>query len=105
MQEGLYSVEFKTDIGSGHGVVLLKDGQLRGGDASIFYTGDYSVDGDMITAQIETGRHSDQVQSVFGVDKVNIDLRAKVTASKIIGNGKAVQAPNMNMFAELTFIR
>ncbi len=34
MQNGLYRVEFRTPLGSGAGVVVLQDDNLRGGDSS-----------------------------------------------------------------------
>jgi hypothetical protein len=45
MQNGLYWVEFRTPLGSGAGVVVLQDGNLRGGDSSMYYFGTYTETG------------------------------------------------------------
>ena len=38
--EGLWLVEFSTQIGQGTGVVVLTKGKILGGDSNYYYTGD-----------------------------------------------------------------
>jgi hypothetical protein len=37
MQNGLYAAEFQTPLGNGHGVVMLLNGVLQGGDSMMYY--------------------------------------------------------------------
>jgi hypothetical protein len=77
LSDGFYVVQFKTSRGAGAGVLTLANGQLRGGDSAIMYTGSYSQEGDKFTAQISTKRHTQGLPSVFGVDAVSIILTGK----------------------------
>ena len=74
LPNGFYVVRFSTPKGSGAGVLMLTDGQLRGGDSSIAYTGTYSQDGDKFTADVSTNRHTAGLPSVFGIDAIKISL-------------------------------
>lgn len=77
LADGFYVVQFKTPRGSGAGVLMLANGQLRGGDSAIIYTGTYSQAGDQFSAQVSTKRHSQGLPSVFGVDTITISLTGK----------------------------
>jgi hypothetical protein len=48
LENGKYSAWFRTPLGEGTGVVLLKDGQITGGDTVLAYTGSYNQDGDTL---------------------------------------------------------
>jgi len=74
LPNGFYVVRFSTPRGSGAGVLMLTDGQLRGGDSAIVYTGTYSQNGDKFTAEVSTNRHTAGLPSVFGVDAITISL-------------------------------
>ena len=50
LENGRYSAWFRTPLGEGTGVVLLKDGAITGGDTVLEYTGSYNQDGDVFTA-------------------------------------------------------
>jgi hypothetical protein len=43
LQNGLYSISFKSDVGNaeGSGVIVLLNGVLLGGDDALLYTGSY----------------------------------------------------------------
>jgi hypothetical protein len=48
MKNGLYSIHVKMLDGHpdrGAGVLVLRDGDMRGGNGSLFYTGSYTCDG------------------------------------------------------------
>jgi hypothetical protein len=77
LADGFYIVQFKTPRGAGAGVLTLSNGQLRGGDSAIMYTGTYSQDGENFSAQVSTKRHTQGMPSVFGVDAVNLTLAGK----------------------------
>ncbi len=76
LQNGLYKIEFQTQLGAGSGVVILHDGQLRGGDSMIYYVGTYKQDGDEFSAEVRTDAHRHPMQD--GGDK-----RDQKTSDKI----------------------
>jgi T3SS negative regulator,GrlR len=77
LPDGFYVVQFRTPKGSGAGVLTLANGQLRGGDSAIMYTGTYSQAGDQFSANVSTRRHTQGMPSAFGVDAISIALSGK----------------------------
>ena len=106
MREGIYKVQFQTQLGAGAGVVVARDGKMWGGDSGIFYVGTYSDDGGNITASVAIDRHTVHpgIASVFGVDRANITLTGKDTGKTITMTGKAAQAPSISFQAILTHL-
>jgi hypothetical protein len=106
MLNGLYRVHFQTPLGMGAGVIYAADGRLRGGDAAISYIGNYSVEGDALTAKVVTDRHSSigGIGTVFGKDKVTIDLTGKVDGARVLAKGSSPDAPGISFSAELVRI-
>ncbi|WP_417681613.1 hypothetical protein [Roseibium sp.] len=104
MRNGLYSVHFQTQAGVGTGVIYARDGKIWGGDAGLYYTGTYDVDGDNMTATVVTNRHTQigNIVSVFGIDKVTINLVGQSNGDSIACKGTSPQAPGVNFTANLT---
>lgn len=102
LTDGFYSVRFKTLKGEGAGVVVLANGQLRGGDSALAYTGTYSQDGDKFSATVATSRHAQGLPSVFGIDAVNISLTGQSSSTSATCTGTATQAPGLSFQAVLT---
>jgi len=104
MIDGLYKVEFGTQLGAGTGVVHLRDGRVWGGDMSLYYVGTYTLDGDRFAAEVRTDKHSTVpgLASVFGIDRVNIRLNGSVAGNSIRTNGTAAEAPGVSFQAHLT---
>ncbi len=74
MKDGLYNIEFATHLGSGAGVVVLRDGKIRGGDSSMYYVGDYSLDGDAVRASVSVSRrHNSRRDIGAGERSRNLD--------------------------------
>ncbi len=103
MLNGLYRVHFQTPLGVGAGVVYASDGKMRGGDSGIYYVGEYSVDGDRLTAQVTTDRHTSigDIVSVFGKDKVTIHLTGTINGDHVVTQGTSPDAPNVSFSANL----
>lgn len=104
MRDGLYKVEFRTPRGAGAGVVHLVGGKLWGGDSGIYYLGTYSLDGGNFTAEVKTGRHSQNLASVFGVDAVRIHLQGQSAGDSAVLQGTSPDAPGISFQAELARI-
>jgi hypothetical protein len=104
LENGLYRVGFQTPIGAGAGVLFLQDGQLWGGDSTLFYVGQYTVKGDTIEAEVSTNRHTEYpgLSSVFGIDQVHISLRGTIKSGLVHVTGSAIEAPGITFTAEIT---
>lgn len=103
MRNGLYAVSFKTPLGEGAGVVTLLDGKVQGGDSGLFYDGTYSIAGERFSATLRTDRHDRNtgMVSVFGVDKVQIQLDGTWTGDSASVTGTSPQAPGISFKAAL----
>ena len=95
LENGKYSAWFRTSLGEGTGVVMLKDGKITGGDTVLAYAGSYSQAGDDFTVDISTERHSPGQLSVFGIDKVDLTLMGKSTGITASCRGTTRQEPGM----------
>ncbi|WP_339915291.1 hypothetical protein [uncultured Brevundimonas sp.] len=106
MKTGLYAAHFITAQGSGAGVVNLSENRLRGGDAALYYIGDYTLDGESFRATVRTARHTqiEDIESVFGVDEVEIHLNGKWTGNMITAEGTSPQAPGVRFQAHLKWL-
>ena len=101
LQNAQYSVWFRTPEGEGHGVILLRDGDVSGGDNISSYAGTYVQDGDKFVATIAVKRHTQGLPSVFGIDNVDITLSGKSTPTTASCFGTAKQAPGTTLQATL----
>jgi hypothetical protein len=99
LPDGFYRVRFETPRGEGAGVVMLTNGQLRGGDSAIAYSGTFSQNGDAFTAAVATSRHAPGMPSIFGIDAVNINLTGKSSNGGATCTGTAAQAPGLTLGA------
>ncbi|MHC4463131.1 MAG: hypothetical protein ACYS30_17120 [Planctomycetota bacterium] len=68
MFDGLWTVEFKTEFDFGMGVlVLLKNGQVLGGDFGYYYSGQITMNEGQITGgEVSVVRFNPNAASVFG---------------------------------------
>lgn len=106
MKNGLYKIAFHTPIGLGFGVAYLKDGLIRGGDSSMYYTGKYQLNEGTITGSVLATVHSSEAHagSVFGVDRVNISLKGTADDSGAKLEGTASEAPGITFQAQMTWL-
>ncbi len=101
MKNGLYKVEFATPLGSGAGVVTLNDGHIAGGDSSMYYVGTYNLDGNNFSGQVQTNKHTVGLESVFGKDRVSIDLSGTFEGNNATMTGTSKEAPDIGFQARL----
>jgi hypothetical protein len=104
MRNGLYRVMFKTPLGQGAGVVILSDGQLRGGDDGMYYFGSYNRTGNTLKAAVQTDRHG-VGESVLGVDRATLNLTGEVVGDSVTLNGSAKEAAGVPFQVTLSWLR
>jgi hypothetical protein len=103
LENGQYSVWFKTPQAQGTGVVVLKNGKIAGKDTVIAYSRFYEQDGDRFTAVVAAQRLCEGQPSLFGVDKFELNLVGRSTRTIIVCSGTKDQAPGL--IFEATLIR
>ena len=103
LENGRYSVWFKTPRAQGTGIVFLTNGEITGEDTVIAYSGSYEQVGDLFNAVVRTRRYCDGQPSVFGVDEVELKLEGKSTVVMVVCSGTTQQAPGLTF--EATLIR
>lgn len=106
LYEGLYAVKFQTSLGEGGGVVVLKKGEIMGGDSHFYYLGSYQADGDGLIASLQVRRHFDtpEAQTVFGVDPITMNLKGQLPGSHGDLTGTAIEAPDVEFTATLDLL-
>ena len=104
MRDGLYRVRFITQLGSGAGVVVLRDGRFYGGDSSMYYVGDYTLNENHFTANVRTDRHTSNLFSVLGVDRAYITLTGTYSNESVESEGSVRENPSVSFRANLQFL-
>jgi len=86
MRNGLYSIHVSLldgNTGKGSGVIVFRDGMIRGGDAYLYYTGSYRVEkNDNFKGEVIVNRHTPnrgEVNPLFGDRQVSIGVTGKST--------------------------
>ena len=104
MQDGLYRVGFKTRLGTGFGVVTLRDGRISGGDSTSWYVGSYQLEDGLFRAEIQIDRHTEisMVRSVFGVERARILLEGQSLGNEALMKGISPDAPEVAFEAVLS---
>ncbi len=82
MRNGLYSIHVRTldgHFGKGSGVIMFRSGRILGGDAYLFYTGSYTVDGDTVRGEVLVDQHTRprDIAPLFGGKPVSIGFSGK----------------------------
>lgn len=88
--DGLYHVRIEP-VGGGKatnaGVMVMRDGQILGGDAFFYYVGAYQTSGEGWSGEFVTRQHtrSGDVGPAFGALEVAIDLTCKQNGDALEG--------------------
>ena len=106
MQNGLYKVSFMTPQGQGTGVVVIADGSIKGGDASMYYIGTFEEKNNQVTGKLHVRKHTNVpgIVSVFGLEDLHLKLQGASTNNSASIEGFAAEAPQVPFQAQLTLI-
>ncbi len=114
MKNGLYSIHVTLldgRVGKGSGVMLIRDGQLLGGDAYLFYTGSYTVKDNTFKGEVLVQRHTsprnDDNPLFGGPAPVGIgltgtftDTRAEMTGTALVGKASQIFRATLRKLAD-----
>ena len=103
--DGVWKAEWKGPYGwEKVGTVFLQNGSYLGASTDHFSTGSYTVDGDVVTADIQVTQYG-KVRSVYGVKKRQLNQRveAKIKEEgKIVGKSNASEGKKYDVKVRLT---
>src|SRR5467141_4080510 len=114
MKNGLYSIH--VDLldgrsGKGSGVILFRNGQILGGDAYLFYTGSYTVNGNAFKGEVLVQSHtrSPDVNPLFGgpspvgigVSGTYTDTAAVMSGTALVGKASQIFKATLRKLAEM----
>ena len=106
--KGFYAAEFETARKKAHGVVLLYDGQIRGGDSNFAYIGSYTQVGHVVSGSLRGIRHAHPRapghNSIFGIDPVEVNFDGVAKDGYVTIEGAARETPSLPLRAVLTRI-
>jgi hypothetical protein len=66
MQEGKYTIKFKTPMGEDGGFIVMEGGKLIGGDSNYIYDGAYYRKDSTMKARILIDNYTGRETSIFG---------------------------------------
>ncbi len=103
---GLWTAEFGSSTGLfGGGVAVFRDGKIWGGDATYYYVGEYTLNGNVFKAILKISPFIHGAGSVFttvGKD-LTLDLEGTLTGEdQAIAQGRPRGVPGLNFGAKLT---
>lgn len=105
MLNGLYSIHLVLldgRSGKGSGVVVFRNGEIRGGDSYLFYTGTYVTSGNTFKGEVQVMQHtpSPQASPLFGGQSqpVGIGVTGTWTGDKATMNGTALVGKASQLF-------
>lgn len=104
---GFYKAEFETARKKANGVVILKDGHIRGGDSTFAYVGRYTQNGLSVSGSLRSLRHGPQDpshESVFGIDPIEVSFDGVAKDGFVSIEGVARDTPTLSLKALLTRI-
>ena len=105
MRDGLYRVQFETQLGSGSGYAALHNGTVCGGDRGMIYSGRFEVDGDLLSVTVAVEQRPDRkLPTLFGAGHAVISMCGRATPHSAELSGVSADVPDMLFQAHLTHI-
>lgn len=101
--DGLYSIHVSLldgRSGKGSGVIMFANGQIRGGDAYLYYTGSYVMQGETFKGEVIVNQHtpSREVIPLFGGQQVSIGVTGRFNGPTGEMDGTALVGKNSVFF-------
>ena len=100
---GLYTIQIEmTDGGHGraHGIIVLRDGKIAGGDSYFYYTGSYTADRGKWRGELVTHEHTKSAGSLplFGGREVTCGFSGSYSVDGAQVQGTALVGKTSVMF-------
>ena len=106
MENGTYLAQFVTGIGHGHGVAIIRDNKVRGGDSWYWWTGNLDENADQISGSLTVCQHTTGNESVFGFfNEFELKLKGKPVGDAWQFEGLTPVAPGQAMQLNLRLLK
>lgn len=94
MSKSIWSVQFSTkNLTFGAGIAVIDGNQIIGGEATLYYVGEFTCNGDDCSASVCVKKHGDGT-SIFGsVNAYTLSLTGKITDEEISLAGYMIENP------------
>lgn len=94
MKNGLYSIHVRLGdgrTGKGSGVLVFRDGSIRGGDSYLFYLGTYEMRDGLLFGEVVVNQHSPSPDAtpLFGGRQVGIGFTGRPVGDRFQLDGTA----------------
>jgi T3SS negative regulator,GrlR len=113
MRNGLYSIHVQLGDGrdgKGSGVLVFDEGVILGGDAFLFYTGQYSVEGSVVRGEVVVNQHTPSLDAnpIFNGADVGIgfsgefdDKQATISGMGLVGRHSMIFRATLRRLASV----
>ena len=94
MIDAFYTLSFESNFGlSGTGVAVFKDGKVFGGDSLMAYVGQYSIESNVVSAQLAVEKYANRsdMESVVGLDNFHLKIQGHINDSEFSLSGNVVE--------------
>jgi hypothetical protein len=106
MQNGLYLAQFVVNGSAGHGVAVIREGKVVGGDSSYWWEGSLEDSGDTFSGDLNVKQHSSGMESVFGFfESFSLSLNGKRNGDAWQAEGTTPVAPGRTMQLNLRLLK
>jgi hypothetical protein len=104
MIEGLWSVEFESNLGiPGAGIIVFDTQRALGGDSRYFYKGKYAVKGNRIKAMVRVTHFADEPYSIFGeLAEFDLCIQGEISEPTFCGYGFRPDDPEKRISLRFT---
>ena len=105
LRDGLYKVDFQTQLGAGTGFAAFHNGTVSGGDRGMIYTGCFDVVGDRLSVIVVVEQRPDRsTPSVFRAERAVVSLSGRAGPYGAELAGVSAEAPDILFQAHLTYL-
>ena len=108
MVQGFYKLEFHSTSDYGHGVVILENGLVRGGDASYYYTGEYALKSQELVVELSSIHYAGALNNILGaIERSDFRLTGIADRQQMVlkgtdKNGQGDVVVNLTRIADIT---
>jgi hypothetical protein len=99
--EGFWTVQFQGVQGFGGGALTLVGGVVYGGDASFLYRGNYTQQGNNLTARVHISRFAQGLANAMGREEFDLELAGTLEQNTIRLTG-TIPGTQLRLTATLT---
>lgn len=96
---GLWRIDFRSNVDLGGGLIVIRGGQIAGGDHGFSYIGEISkTDGENVEASVRVQQYENSVPSIIpGVVDYTLDLAGSVQNDTLSLKGSVKNEPGLTV--------